>query len=225
MDPRGLEWQVAELRRRLDNVARVGAVAEVDLAAARVRVRYAEDGGGEPALTGWLPWLASRAGGDSGWWPPEVGEQALLVAPGGELPNAVALAGLYSDARPAPSGEAAKSMAVHADGASVEYDRDLHRMRHDAEDGAVIEYDAGASALRATLPGGATVAVTADGGVSITGDVSVDGDLSVTGDASADGDVSDGTGSMDTMRGQHNRHKHPAGTPPAKTGGTDTRME
>lgn len=218
-------WQLAELRRRLDNLLRLGAVAEVDLEAARVRVRWAEDAEGEPVLTGWIPWLAPRAGGDRTWWPPEVGEQALLLAPGGELPNAVALPALYSDSHPAPSADAAKALAVHADGARVEYDRELHRLRHDAEDGARVEYDGAAHALRATLPGGATVAVVADGGVSITGDVSIDGDLAVTGDAAADGDASDGTGSMQTMRDQHNRHKHPAGAPPAKTGGTDTRMD
>jgi len=94
-----------ELSRQIQNLARVGTVAEVRLQApARVRVKT----GGN--VTGWLPWLTHRAGGSKEgrkWYPPVVGEQVLLVCPGGDLGRGVALLGIYSDARPQGSTEAA----------------------------------------------------------------------------------------------------------------------
>ena len=90
-----------EHSRRINNLARMGTVAQVRLAApARVRVRC----GGN--LTGWIPWAAHRAGGAEGgrkWSPPIVGEQALVISPGGDLAQGVALLGVYSDALDQPS--------------------------------------------------------------------------------------------------------------------------
>ncbi|MCL1962461.1 MAG: phage baseplate assembly protein V [Desulfovibrionaceae bacterium] len=94
-----------ELSRAINNLARLGAVAEVRLTApARVRVRCAGN------VTGWLPWIAHRAGGERGgrkWHPPVVGEQALVISPGGDLAQGLALLGVYSDAMSQPSEEAA----------------------------------------------------------------------------------------------------------------------
>ena len=211
-------WEVAELRRRLENVVRGGVVAEADYAAALARVRYALDEDGQAVLTGWIPFAAARAGGDRAWSAPEVGEQVLLLSPGGDLGNAVCALSLYSAAHPAPADSPDVSAAVAADGARVEYDRAAHRLRHAAQDGAAIQYDAGAHALSAALPAGATVSIVADGGVSIEGDVSV------TGDVSATGDVSDRRSSMESMRGTYDGHVHPAGTPPGNTAATAQRM-
>ena len=209
---RDIQWDVAELRRRLDNVVRVAVVAEVDAAALRLRARWATDADGAPVLSGWLPWVAARAGeGASEWWAPEVGERVLLLAPGGDLAAAAALPALYSDATPPPSKDAGRRVSKHADG-------------------AVIEYDADAHALKATLPAGATASIDADGGVDIVGDVTVRGDVAVeggvsaSGDVAADGDVSDARGDMQEMRDAHNRHLHPAGSPPGNTGPTTRRM-
>lgn len=91
-----------EILRRLENLVRVGTIAEVHYSApARCRVRTGN------LTTAWVPWLAQRAGGRKAnhWWPPVVGEQCLLLAPGGDLLNAVALPGLYSDANPQSSGD------------------------------------------------------------------------------------------------------------------------
>lgn len=122
-------FDVVELARRLANVIRAGTVAEVDTGDYRVRVRYDTDEDGDPILTAPIPWLTGRAGADSTWWAPEVGEQVLLLAPSGELTEAFALPALYSTARPAPSGDADKCIARHADGALFEYDRENHRYR------------------------------------------------------------------------------------------------
>ena len=210
------EFRLIELARRLANVVRPGVVAETDYALARVRVEY----GGPGAVTGWLPWLAARAGGDRSWWAPEIGEQVLILAPSGELSNGIVLAGLYQSNRPAPAASSDKHLVRYSDGAEIEYDRAAHR-------------------LRAVLPEGGAAEITAPDGVTITGDVAITGDVTVTGgltatenidadgnvtadgnveaggNVEADGNVSDGsatTSSMAAMRTKYNAHVH--GVPP-----------
>ena len=209
------EFRIVELARRLANVVRPGVVAEADYPAGLVRVKFAgEDealsgaGGGK---TGWLPFMAWKAGGDAFWWPPAVGEQVLLLAPSGDLANAIVLSALYSDAHPAPETSPDKHLVRYSDGAEIEYDRAAHR-------------------LRAVLPAGGAAEITAPEGVTITGDVMVTGDVTITGDVDASGNidgganvtaggkveagaqVEDAQGTMAEMRTIYNTHTH--GVPP-----------
>ena len=197
------EFRLVELARRLANVIRAGVIAEVDPAAARVRVRYGED---TAALTGWLPWITPRAGGgDTVWWAPKVLEQVLLLSPSGDLGQAIVLPALFSDSNSAPSGDPDKHLTIYADGAEIAYDQAAHK-------------------LKAVLPAGATAEITAPDGVTITGDVMITGDVTIEGgvDASGDidsggnvaagGNVEDSLGTMNEMRGTYNSHTHPLPT-------------
>jgi len=191
--------------RRLANLIRPGTVAEVDPAAARVRVQYGTAPDGEPALTAWLPWLPSAAGEYRDWRAPSAGEQVLLLAPYGELPAAFVLPGAYRDSFPAPESSDGIRAMLCPDGARIEYDSDAHL-------------------LKAVLPDGGKVSIEARGGVAIKGDteiggdVTIDGNLSVTGTVKADkaisskAGVSDSRGSMQQMRATYNAHVH--GVPP-----------
>lgn len=105
-----------ELQRLIQNLIRVGVVAEVDRARPGCRVTT----GG--LTTDWLPWLVPRAGESREWSAPSVGEQVLLLAVGGELGTAFVLPGLYSDAHPAPSDSADAQVTVFPDGARFEYE-------------------------------------------------------------------------------------------------------
>lgn len=67
--------------RMLENLIRFGTIAEVQMVPPRVRVKTGD------LLTGWLPWLALRAGADVDWDPPTVNEQVLLLSPSGQLAN------------------------------------------------------------------------------------------------------------------------------------------
>ena len=91
-----------EQARKVNNVARLGSVAAVDLAAARCQVKTGDN------LTDWLPWFAGRAAGDHGahWWPPVVGEQCMVLSVGGDLGQGCVLLGVYSDRMAAPSKQA-----------------------------------------------------------------------------------------------------------------------
>ncbi|WP_255593608.1 phage baseplate assembly protein V [Acidovorax sp. sic0104] len=112
-----------EILRRLDNVARVGTIEEVRTTKpARCRVRCGD------ILTGWLPWVAGRAAGQNGaiWWPPVKGEQVLMLAPGGDLTNAMVMPGAFSDKNPQAS-ENPKIFRMDLGGGAY--------FEHDAENG------------------------------------------------------------------------------------------
>lgn len=156
--------QAADIDRRIENLLMLGTIASVDLQAARCTVKVGD------LLTAPLPWLEQRAGATRTWSPPSVGEQVLLLSPGGDPKRAVVARGVFSTANPAP---AASEKLDHAT-----YD-----------DGAVVEYDAITHKLTATLPDGATADVIATGGIHATGDVTITGQLHVTKAAQFDDNV------------------------------------
>ncbi|MEJ1436572.1 MAG: phage baseplate assembly protein V [Candidatus Sedimenticola sp. (ex Thyasira tokunagai)] len=147
-----MEFELAQLSRQLHNLIRPGTIAEVDCDAARVRVTSGD------LLTGWLPWLTTRAGNDRSWWAPEVGEQVLLLCPAGNPAQGYALPAIYQAAHPANGNSP-----------------DLHRTTY--SDGAIIEYHRGDHHLAVTLPAGGTLTLSAQGGIHIEGDITVEGDV------------------------------------------------
>ncbi len=151
-----------DLLRRLENLIRLGTIAAVDHQAARCTVKS----GGLSIPN--LPWLAQRAGSSLDWDPPTVGEQCILLSPSGEPAQGIALIGLYSRQRPAPSKSA-----------------NLRRRTY--PDGAVIDYDHATHTLTATLPAGGQAKLTAPGGVTILGDVDITGLVTVSEDVIAAG--------------------------------------
>lgn len=154
--------QIAELARLLENIVRLGTIAQVQMQPPRVKVQSGD------ITTTWLPWLALRAGADREWDPPTLGEQVLLLSPSGQLVQGVALTGLFSELIPANG------------------DREgLHRRTY--RDGAVIEYDSIAKHLRATLPG--TAELTAVGNVEITTQASLTATAGGEITATAGGDI------------------------------------
>lgn len=113
--------QPIEILRRLENLARLGVVAQVRTGKpARCRVRTGE------LLTAWVPWMALRAGGAAKgrrWSAPAVGEQCLLIAPGGDLQSAIALPGIYSDAMPQGSDSETTDRTDWSETDYLEHDR------------------------------------------------------------------------------------------------------
>ncbi|ENP2198866.1 phage baseplate assembly protein V [Salmonella enterica] len=120
-----IETEIAELRRRIDNLIRTGVVTEVDLDAGTCRVKSGK------LETRHLPITSLRAGDARMWWPPSPGEQVTLLCMSGEPETAIVLPGLFCDAFPQPDARA-KTLHIHF------------------PDGAVIEYNANAGALLAT---------------------------------------------------------------------------
>jgi phage baseplate assembly protein V len=113
--------RLGELERRLSNTIRPGTVLEADYAKARLRVTMGDN------TSAWLPWLTSRAGEDRTWHAPEVGEQVIVMAPGGELSAGYVMpGGIYKNDYPANADKPEISRTTYKDGAILEYDREAH---------------------------------------------------------------------------------------------------
>jgi len=112
------EYEIQELKRRMDNLLRVCTVEEVDYEAARVRVRAGD------FLSGWVPWLTTRANGtEVSWNAPEINERVLLLSVSGEPATSYVLPALYTDTSPPPSINPNVSTVSHSDGGHITYDR------------------------------------------------------------------------------------------------------
>lgn len=161
-----MSTDLTELARRLANLIRYGQVQQADYAQALVRVQC--DG----YLTGWLPWLTRRAGGDVDWWAPEVGEAVLVLAPDGDPALAIVLPAAYSTTVPPP--ETSPDRAVRRFGSTVS-------VLVDRTTGAVTVVASGTVRVQAPR-----VEIAADE-VEITGHLTVGNGVTVTGDVTADG--------------------------------------
>lgn len=105
---------IAELTRRIDNLLRIGTVAEVMGDLCRVKT-------GE-LLTQFRPFLTRRAGSAKTSWRPTVGEQVMLLSLSGDLANAYILPAIYSDDNPSPDDHDQRHRCIYPDGAVIEYD-------------------------------------------------------------------------------------------------------
>lgn len=121
MVDRILEKDMTDAERRISNLITMGQVVALDTTRARVKIKAG------PITTGWLPFATHRAGEDRSWHPPEPGEQVVLVAPGGDLNQAVVIGSVYRADHPAPADSADISRTLFKDGAFIEYDRLQHR--------------------------------------------------------------------------------------------------
>ncbi|UVL00505.1 phage baseplate assembly protein V [Pseudomonas sp. B21-048] len=155
---------LATLARLIENLIRLGTIEAVQMKPPRVQVKTGS------LTTGWLPWIAARAGADREWHPPTVDEQVILFSPSGQLGNGIVLTGLFSD-------------HIRANG-----DREgLHRRTY--RDGTVIEYDSVTQHLNATLAEGGTTNLISPGGIHIVGPITHEGDYTQTGNQTVTGKV------------------------------------
>lgn len=108
---------------------RLGTVTDFDAQRCRARVRIAGDGEAS-VRTGWLPWATWAAGHLRVWSPPAIGEQCLVLAPSGDLAQALAVPAVFQQAGafPAPSDNPQHTLLQWDDGGFIRYERDTHRM-------------------------------------------------------------------------------------------------
>lgn len=167
-------------------IVRVGTIAAVDLAFGTVEVDTGD------VRTASIPFSTGRAGDTKVWSPPTVGEQVLLVCPGGDIEGAVVIGAIARDAFPL-AGSTLRELIAFKDGALIAYDPEAHQ-------------------LDILLPTGAKIRMVSPGGVEIEGDVSIKGDVAINGKADATGTISsddDVFGAGKSLKG----HKH-GGTQP-----------
>jgi phage baseplate assembly protein V len=127
------------------SAVRLGVVAEADYANARVRVRISGEAGADgEAVTGWLPWATWAAGHLRVWSPPAEGEQCLVLAPSGDLAQAVAVPAVFQQrgAFPAPADDPKLTLLSWEDDAYLSYQHEKHELIVYAPDNLIkIECD------------------------------------------------------------------------------------
>ena len=177
-----LASQISELSTRLSRVVSRGRVVSVDHDGQTARVAIVEEDG-RIEIEADLPWNTWPRD----WDPPAVGDQVVVLCPSGEITGGWIVGAAYDDGHPAPSAEPAERSWRHADGAMIAYDAEAHN-------------------LDVALPAGATAALVAPGGVTVTGAVTVEGDLAVEGALTQDG--------RDVGAGHQHAYPDPATPPP-----------
>ena len=196
---------IAELTRRIDNLLRLGTVAEVKGDLCRVK-------SGE-LLTQFRPFFTSRAGTAKTSWRPTVGEQVMLLSLSGDLTNAYILPALYSDENPEPDDSANRDRTVYPDGAVIEYDPDTSALNvsgiktANVQASELVTIDCPNSVFTGNLQ--VKKKLTVDQGAKVTGAIehsgkmTNSGGMAITGGANIDG-INFGThkhGGVDTGSG------------------------
>ena len=172
----------------MQNIVRTGRVEAVTTRPPRCRVRTGE------LLTDWLPWLTLAAGGVTQtrhWRVPAINEECVLLAPGGDLAQAMVLPGLVCEDMPQNSD--APEVERHNYSATDYWE-------HSRSEGALvfdiassIQFKVGASLLTIT-PDGTTLQTTHYAVESPQSDFS--GNVSIAGGISVGGAGSGGTSSI-----------------------------
>ncbi|NBJ32236.1 phage baseplate assembly protein V [Serratia fonticola] len=107
---------IAEIKRLLANIIRLGTISEVDTVHGLCRVQIGQN------ETDWLNWLTLRAGRVRFWSAPSVGEQVIILSISGDFTTAFVLPAVFSDQNPAPSSSADAVRMEFPDGAAIEYE-------------------------------------------------------------------------------------------------------
>ncbi len=113
-------WGLAELERRLANIVKIGVIQEANHADKKLRVAMGE------TQTAWLPWPAEIGNNFIRWRPLRVGQQVVLVAPSGELNQAVIVGQLYGGGFEAPADDETLDLIQFDDGTKLQYDSSAH---------------------------------------------------------------------------------------------------
>lgn len=134
----------SETERRLAGMVVIGTISAADHKLNRYRVKVGD------LETDWAPSAVTRSGGTRTYESRDEGEQVVMVAPGGDMTQAVIIGAISTEERQA--GEKASE----------------HRTIY--PDGTVVEYDDEANAYNLTVPkGGGSVNVKSGGKVSVDG--------------------------------------------------------
>ena len=128
-----MAWGDSDRDRRLHGLVRIATVTQVDPAQSRARVSFGGDSSSD-----WLPWAAVRAGVISEWAPPRLGEQVVVVSPGGETNQGIIIGSIFSIKDPAASADG-EEYRVEIGGSSLSMTPDAITL---SSNGSTLELDA-----------------------------------------------------------------------------------
>lgn len=169
--------ELADLRRRLANLIRIGTISQVNYKNATARVQIGQ------IETTWLPWLL-RDGEDKVWHGVDLKEQVLVLSPSGDLNQGLIVPSIYKE--------------------PISDDGNLFKMRF--MDGSVLSFNRKNGDLIADITGNAQIktpqeiiaeadksvtikspTIILDGNVTVTQNLTVNKDVNTLGNVSLSG--------------------------------------
>ncbi len=152
------KYEIADLRRRLSNLLRIGCVSAVNYKEAVARVKIGD------LETTWLPWLL-RDGDDKSWHGVDLNEQVLVLSPCGDLNQGLILPSVYKE----PISANPNLLLWHF------------------KDGSVLSFNRSTGDLNAQITGNASIisqkSITAEAKVSAiikSPQITLDGEVKIT---------------------------------------------
>lgn len=169
--------ELADLRRRLANLIRIGTISQVNYKNATARVKIGQ------IETTWLPWLL-RDGEDKIWHGVDLKEQVLVLSPSGDLNQGLIIPSIFKE--------------------PISDDGNLLKMRF--KDGSVVSFNRNTGDLLADITGNAQIktaqeiiavanksvtikspTIILDGNVTISQNLTVNEDVNTLGNVSLSG--------------------------------------
>lgn len=142
--------KTADINRRIENLLRLGTIAELDTAARQVRVRSGN------LLTDWLPWPAEIGRNYIRWRPLRQGTQVILGCISGEPEQATIIGMLYTQTINSPSTDPDVDLIQFDDGTRIQHNSKTHT--------TTVQ-----SAGDMTIHAAGNLGLTADGNIIING--------------------------------------------------------
>lgn len=112
----------ADINRRIENLIRLGTIAEVDHAARKIRVNSGA------LTTDWLPWPADVGRNYIRWRPLRVGTQVIIACISGDPAQAQIIGTLYTETLTSPSTDPDVDRIEFDDGTALQYNSDTHQL-------------------------------------------------------------------------------------------------
>lgn len=165
----------AELHRLIQNMTRIGTIAELDTAARKVKVKTGDN------ITAWLAWPADVGGNYVRWRPLRLNSQVILLSPSGDISQGQIVGQLYTpDTTPAATAETIDAIEFD-DGTTISYDSENSVLTVDASGSVVVN----CTDVAVTASGSAVVDAGTGASVITDGDASIEAAGNATVDAAA----------------------------------------
>ncbi len=158
------DFSLSDLFRRVQNLVRVGVIAEVDLPNKVLRVQTGN------LLTGWLPIPGEVTQNYIRWRPLKPGTQVILLCESGDPANAVISQILYTHDNPPPSTSETLDIMQFVDGTVLSYDTQSSTLTADIAPGGTINASADEGVINIQSNQGAINATAHEGTIDVHAD-------------------------------------------------------
>lgn len=203
-----IESEIAELRRRIDNIIRIGVIAEVQLRGENTQKAWLCRVNTGNLTTNFIPWCTPRAGDARLWWAPSVGEQVMIFSISGNPETAIVGPSLFSDDFPPPSLDDQTLTIQFPDDALIQYNANAGALMASGMKTAEVEASESITAQTKQLTAKASVKIALETPIVECSDHLTAKTLSITEGGTMRGDINHTNGSFTSNGKVLHTHTH-----------------